>query len=69
MNEQLERVERTELFPEMENAPRKKRKVERPSYKGINENMQELLAEKGRTIEALKKENESLKQALKLFIG
>lgn len=44
------------------------RKINRPAYKGIKESLEEQLAAKDREIERLRKENATLKKALKQFI-
>lgn len=44
------------------------RKINRPAYKGISESMKGMLDEKDREIERLRKENATLKKALKQFI-
>lgn len=61
---------RTTVFGEDEKLQEEtKRAYHRPRYKGISESMKDLLAEKDRVIQALEKENNALKQALKAFIN
>lgn len=61
---------RTAVFGEDEQPQEElKRAYHRPRYKGISESMKDLLAEKDRVIQALEKENNALKQALKAFIN
>lgn len=61
---------RTAVFGEDERQQEElKRAYHRPRYKGISESMKDLLAEKDRVIQALEKENNALKQALKAFIN
>jgi len=55
------------LFGE-EKEENKKRAYNRPAYKGIKESLEERLAAKDREIERLRKENATLKKALKQFI-
>lgn len=59
---------RTAVFGE-EKEENKKREYNRPAYKGISEALERLLEEKDRVIQALEKENNALKQALKAFIN
>ena len=44
------------------------RKINRPAYKGIKESLEKQLSDKDREIERLRKENATLKKALKQFI-
>lgn len=61
---------RTAVFGEDEKPQEDlKRAYHRPSYKGISESLKDLLVEKDRVIQALERENNALKQALKAFIN
>lgn len=63
----MENVKLTSFGEEEEE--NKKRAYNRPRYKGISESLMGMLDEKERVIQALEKENNALKQALKAFIN